>query len=492
MANLSIFGPPGTGKSTAIIREMRDSIKAGVDPAKVGLVSFTRAAARELAQRSGLSSNPNVATIHSYAFRLCELSREQVVSMADLREFSKLVKIPLRGANPVDAEPAEVGDGYMGLYSKLRAEERYPEGRREAFLKSGIDGSLWQFEYFCDHYDRWKKASGLVDFNDMLSFALDAENPGIDVLFVDEAQDLSLQQWALIEKWSNSVPRVVIAGDDDQAIYAWGGADPEGMGRFSDKHGSTVVVLGQSHRIPQRVHRLAESVIKRLGDRRVSKEYKPAEHEGRVRTHGSIWSLGDLLDKHHDVLVLYRNHSLRREAEDFLLARGVPYVVQSGPPGVLQGNSGRAAMQWQMIAKEWIDFKVITTPTSKLRPLLRMARPEVQKAIQAGDLGRHAHRGWDQVLEMSNAHRRYLLKLQERQPLSQIKPTVRLSTIHGAKGQEADLVVLINAMTERTWKAMNSDQDSEIRTWYVGVTRTKRDLEIVTGENPVPFFGGAG
>lgn len=490
MANLSIFGPPGTGKSTAIIREMRDAVKGGVDPSRVGLVSFTRAAARELAQRSGLKSSSNVATIHSYAFRLCELSREQVVSLTDLREFSKIIKIPMRGASPVDAEPAEVGDGYLGLYSKLRAEKRYPRDLRAAFSTAGIDGSLWQFEYFCEHYGRWKQANGLVDFNDMLDMALDAEEPEIDILFVDEAQDLSLQQWSLVEKWAESVPRVVIAGDDDQAIYAWGGADPGGMRRFGERHGGSVVVLGQSHRIPRQVHRLAESVIQRLGSRRIAKEYRPAEHEGRVRTHGSVWSLGGLLDHHPDALVLYRNHSLRRDIEDFLLARGTPYVVQSGPPGVLQGNSGRAAIQWQMIAEEWRNFKVITTPTNKLRALLRMVRPEVRKAIQAGDLGRHGHREWREVLDMPNNHRRYLLKLQQRSPLNQIKPTVRLSTIHGAKGREADLVVLINAMADRTWRAMNTDPDSEIRTWYVGVTRTRRDLEIVTGENPVPFLGG--
>jgi len=317
------------------------------------------------------------------------------------------------------------------------------------------------------------------------------DDPDLDLLFVDEAQDLSPLQWDLVEKWSGSVPLVIIAGDDDQSIYAWGGADPHGMDTFSKKHRSEVEVLDQSHRIPKQVHRLAESIISRLGDRRVTKNYRPSEHEGKVRFHGSVWSLGPVLDDASpDTLVLYRNHSLRREVEDFLLTKGIPYYVQSGYPGVLQGRHGKAAMLWQMISDEWAEFNTIITPVAKLKPLLSVARTQIQSAIKGNDISEHYLRGWHKVLDMPNRDRRYLLMLEKRQHLRDIKPTIRLSTIHGAKGQEADNVVLLNAMTNRTWEAMNTDPDSEIRTWYVGVTRTRKNLDIVTGENPVPYLTG--
>jgi len=142
----SIFGPPGTGKSTRLLKEMGRALEEGMDPSRVGLVSFTKAAARELAQRSGMKASPNVATIHSYAFRLCQLAREQVVSNSDLRELGRKVSVPIRGATSVDGEAAEVGDGYIALYSRLRAEKRYPGDLEKAFPVAGIGGSLWQFK----------------------------------------------------------------------------------------------------------------------------------------------------------------------------------------------------------------------------------------------------------------------------------------------------------------------------------------------------------
>jgi DNA helicase-2/ATP-dependent DNA helicase PcrA len=46
---------------------------------------------------------------------------------------------------------------------------------------------------------------------------------------LDEAQDFSDQQWALVESWLPYVDQLVLAGDDDQAIYKWSGANPHGM-----------------------------------------------------------------------------------------------------------------------------------------------------------------------------------------------------------------------------------------------------------------------
>lgn len=60
-------------------------------------------------------------------------------------------------------------------------------------------------------------------------------------------------------------------------------------------------------------------------------------------------------------------------------------------------------------------------------------------------------------------------------------PTIRLSTIHSAKGQEAEHVVLDTSITERTENEMYKNPDAEARVWYVGVTRTKDRLDILDG-----------
>jgi DNA helicase-2/ATP-dependent DNA helicase PcrA len=66
------------------------------------------------------------------------------------------------------------------------------------------------------------------------------------------------------------------------------------------------------------------------------------------------------------------------------------------------------------------------------------------------------------------------------------EPRVRLSTIHGAKGMEAERVILLNAMTERVVSGMLRDPDSELRTFYVAMTRAREDLVIVEGNEPHP------
>src|SRR5690606_371122 len=65
----------------------------------------------------------------------------------------------------------------------------------------------------------FKRAKGLHDSTDMLvEFARSEWNGGIEKLFVDEAQDLSRLQWMVVEKLASKASKVVIAGDDDQAI----------------------------------------------------------------------------------------------------------------------------------------------------------------------------------------------------------------------------------------------------------------------------------
>ena len=58
------------------------------------------------------------------------------------------------------------------------------------------------------------------------------------------------------------------------------------------------------------------------------------------------------------------------------------------------------------------------------------------------------------------------------------EPRITISTIHGAKGGEADNVVLLSDMGLNAYNAMIDNEDAEHRVWYVGVTRAKKKLYI--------------
>ena len=72
----------------------------------------------------------------------------------------------------------------------------------------------------------FKKSKNLLDFTDMLDIFIKEETiPQLDIIFVDEAQDLTTKQWKVIERINEYCKFRYIAGDDDQAIYRWAGAD---------------------------------------------------------------------------------------------------------------------------------------------------------------------------------------------------------------------------------------------------------------------------
>ena len=73
----------------------------------------------------------------------------------------------------------------------------------------------------------------------------------------------------------------------------------------------------------------------------------------------------------------------------------------------------------------------------------------------------------------------YLIEARRRGERLNQAPRVRVSTIHGAKGGQADRVVLLTDMARRTHAEMDFRPDDEARVWYVGVTRARERLTVV-------------
>ena len=111
-----------------------------------------------------------------------------------------------------------------------------------------------------------------------------------------------------------------IAGDDDQAIFEWAGADPW---RFKQQKGNRII-LDQSFRVPLAVQRRADAVINRIHpDNRVQKQWKATDREGslklRVNPYGHVDFLKD------DWLILARTNYLLDKVEEELKTRGIFY-----------------------------------------------------------------------------------------------------------------------------------------------------------------------
>lgn len=250
------------------------------------VASLTRAAAAEVAGRDLPISKGQVGTLHSHAYHALS-ARFDIVSKAEhLLDWNKYVlhhqepafllsvsksKVDIDDFDAFDEAPARgaLGDAIhntmeLARQRMLPEELRSPEVRRFS--------RLWT---------DWKQGNGFVDFTDLIEFALrDVEAaPGKpDALFIDEAQDSSALEVALVRKWAQAAQVLVFAGDSDQAIFSWRGADPKVF--FSKalppEH---VRVLAQSYRVPVAVHRAATSWVQLiLGREPVA--YHPREEAG--------------------------------------------------------------------------------------------------------------------------------------------------------------------------------------------------------------------
>lgn len=478
-----IYGPPGTGKSTEIMRRVQAAKDAGAPDAKIGLVSFTRAAAQELARRAGVKAGRNISTIHSYAFRLAGISRDQVIDRADLADFSRVSKIETTGAGVYDEESLGPGDQYLTMYGFQRS--RMIESTKRGFYEGGREGSLVEYQHFVKVYEQYKAAHGLVDFADMLDRAMltDPRELGLDILFLDEAQDFSVAQWELVHHWMPHVREVVVAMDDDQTLYKWNGADPDGGVKFERRYGAERVVLQQSYRIPARVHRLAQWLIENVQDR-VSKQYLPRDEEGVVQRFSTL-AMVPKPDPAQETLVLFRNHSMRTEIEDWLQDMSVPYITDNGKPGPLQGYYARCIQAWDRAKSA---YKATGNPMVEPRDWVVMTRCAMsvhRRAFQNERIEELLGHDWWNVFAIPADLGVYLRRIYRE--YGKIRPDTRvhLSTIHGSKGREADRVILLDGMSQRTAEGYSHDPDTEIRTFYVGITRTRQRLDIVTADNPM-------
>lgn len=463
----AIYGPPGTGKTTELLRRVKETRDSGVQAERVAFVSFTRAAASEALSRLGLKRSNNVSTIHAMAFRSLGMRQTQVVDSMKLREFSAVMGIPIIGKSPEDDEERADGDFYLDLLNYARNTFSNPS---EIYDISDRPGNRAEFNAFVRAYAEWKSTYGYYDFTDMLERAARGSMRGdSEVVFVDEAQDLSPLQWRVIERLVRHAQEVHIAGDDDQAIYTWAGADAHGMARFTQKHKGNSHVLSLSHRLPASVHARSQDLIRRVTFR-VDKEFSPRPDLGLVRVHGSINSVD--ITHGEDILLLGRTHSVLREVEQSLIERRIPYTRESGRPGLYQNRYAAGIRAFRKLGRG----ERITD--GERSAIFTISSAETRRLLEVGNLDVLGRTPFYVALQVPGR----VVDFYADADLD-TEPTIRLSTIHAAKGHEADRVILLTDMTTRVQQTAEKSPDDEVRVFYVGMTRSKRVLDIVEGYN---------
>src|SRR5579859_1557808 len=281
-----VLGPPGTGKTTTLIAEVERELAAGTPPDRIGYVTFTTRGANEAIERACKRFRlvpdqlPFFRTLHSLCYRQLGMKSGDMLAGKAFFDFADYARIEVSGRSwSEDGMLSNFKPGDRALFMENLSRIRQVS-LREQYETSGTDDMNWnEVERVAKALRAYKSKHGLMDFTDMLSeFVAHDHDVGLKKLFVDESQDLSSLQWAVVQLLARSCDRVVVAGDDDQAIYRWAGADVEHLIRMKGDSR----VLGQSYRCPPAIQRLSQEIIVGVRERRPKKWRAKPGGEGTV------------------------------------------------------------------------------------------------------------------------------------------------------------------------------------------------------------------
>jgi DNA helicase-2/ATP-dependent DNA helicase PcrA len=298
-------------------------------------------------------------------------------------------------------------------------------------------------------------------------------------VFIDEAQDLSLMQWDMAKSIWNKTTDSFIAGDDDQAIFRWAGADVDS---FIAQKGF-MMPLQQSYRIPAKVHNVAMGIVNKIKNR-INKSWRPKTNQGALSRYDDFEQI-DMTSG--EWLVMTRTKYMLNELEDTLYRNGLYYKNKFKKTKEQQLHY--AAQDWENLRKgQPLAYKEIeriygymnkNTDKTKLKTMLKGSSYNINTLKK--DYGLKVDTPWFEAFDDAPSRDvGYLRKMRKNGEKLNQPPRITLSTIHGAKGGESQNVVLLTDLSLNTYNAYEKNRDDENRLFYVGATRTKEHLHIIS------------
>jgi DNA helicase-2/ATP-dependent DNA helicase PcrA len=487
-----ILGPPGTGKTTTLLNLVDEFIQDGVRPKQIGYFSFTKKAATEAATRAADKFSldiendlSNFRTLHSYAFNQLGMTKEKMMGKEDYREFGEKCGIPIKVAKFSEGDGTFNSDNeYLTIINTAAVKRidllEYYDSRQNI-----LDIERNTLFLLAEELDRFKKEKGLKDFNDLLEDYIKKESTNsFKVLFIDEAQDLSLLQWEMVRKlWANA-EKTYIAGDDDQAIFKWAGADVDHFITLKEEV-NDIKILDQSYRIPGGpIHELSQNIINKVQNR-FDKNYKPRTEQGLLRRYSDITQV-DMSEGNW--LVLSSANYFLDDAKDLCEIQGWYYKYK-----------GRNSIPLKLLLalnnwEHWRKGELLNH--LEIKNIYEYLGSNVLPGFQKGKTlhsdekytlqdckdkhGLVIDKVWYESFEgLDTITENYIRNMRANGETLNKNPRITMSTIHGAKGGEADKVLLMQDITGAALETFSYDPDELHRLFYTGATRAKRELHVL-------------
>lgn len=456
-----VIGPPGTGKTTRLLKEVEKCLANGIPPDRIAYLSFSRKAAREAADRASVKFNlaegqlPWFRTLHSVAYKLLGLKPQDVMNGRHYREMGEWGGYTFESQVTSATERFPLidwkrnGDRCLSIYalSRARLTTIAEEWRRANYQDLPLEAA----EQFSNILEQYRASKMIVDFTDMLDMCQDTLP--VDVLIVDEAQDLTPQQWRFARQIGKDAKEIWLAGDDDQAIYGFNGSTAKPLFTLDGQ----LEILPHSYRLPRAVHALASKVIGRVQNR-IHKEFTPRDEAGLV----SWLPEPSQVDLSKDTWMLLSR--CRYGLDDWVgIARSQSVVYWHDGQWSNRHESVRAVVAWEASRKQ---HKITIWDR---RCLSRYVNP-----------GATPDMDWMEALSLSLEEKEYIRGLRRRKESLTNPGRVVISTVHEAKGGEAHNVAFLtdtNSLIKRNIHLVGADE--EHRVLYVALTRAKQNLYLI-------------
>ena len=482
MRRIIIPGPPGTGKTHRLMHYLDQELKQ-TEPDKIAYIAFSNAAANVEKERIK-NDKIYVSTMHSMGTRECGINtKTQLLKGDKWKSFKNFSRI----CADLSFESRININGYVEHTNPHMRIIEFSRNKKISIEESAIESDLhyttdiWLTEQIAADLNTFKQSTGMIEYSDMISkFVEEDKCPPLHCVFLDEAQDLSPLQWDMFFYIESKCARSYIAGDDDQTIYTFQGADPK---IFIDLKGTFDSQI-QSRRIPRAVHRIASSILPHMS-KRMKKEWLPRDEEGEV--HHNI-QFEDIDFSKGSWLVLTRTNKMLESLRDHLYRMNYRFEAKSQE--LLPNKMLSAYKVWKRLndgayvskddVKDLWDFLTVKDGHLERGYAGGKTLQNITSVNLEGLRAEHGLRAtgsWE-TLKFPDDSKLYIKKLLESGDDLMKPARIKLSTIHRVKGDEAENVVLFTDIERIIYESAKRDADPEHRTFYVGTTRAKQKLFI--------------
>ena len=298
----------------------------------------------------------------------------------------------------------------------------------------------------------------------------------MSVLVLDEAQDMGVDDFRLVQALmhQNEEMRVIAVGDDDQNIYGFRGSDSRYMQSIVEQEGAKLYEMTDNYRSAKAVVDCANRFVQRIPGRLKRTTIQSATGED-----GKVMTLKSLLDAEIKVqgstALLTRTNEETMQVAYELEQRGLHAIVAQSMGGFRFGNLAEIRYFLKQLGRNEISISKEKWQEAKRRTLETYASSTCLSVMKHFFADFEATR---QVFYHSDL-REFIFESNIEDFIAADDKSVFVSTIHKAKGREFDTVYLLSPVPD-------GRDINDMRAYYVGLTRAKRNLYLVTNP-PVEY-----